>query len=517
VVFLLCLGGFQLKSLCGATFAPTAEELKRSPRPPTRPSVDLSTLPLKQEQGRTFVEIDDMRLLVGEGLDSAFAGNRWTNGIVYYVFEPGVSTFNRQRWRAAAAEWSAVAALTFIESTGSGNYIYVKNSTVNQSWLGMIGGQQTMEISDWDYKFIIAHEIGHALGLEHEHSRTGRDSYITILWNNIQDGNDSAFYIYPTTNYGTYDFDSVMHYDKCAFSRDCSEGFACNCTNYTIVVRPPNDVQWQDRIGQTTHISQLDGFGMAQRYGNVGSLSLVATADFNDDAFTDYLLFDSSTRRIATWHLQGNAFLSEAYGPISPAAWVVAAVADFNRDTKSDYVFFNSSTRQTGVWYLDNGTVLSTAYGPTLPAGWTLIAAVDFNNDGKPDYVLFKPSTRQTAIWYLNGTSWITGAYGPTLPAGWTLIDAIDFNSNSKPDFLLFRPSTRQTAIWYLNGAAFAAGAYGPTLPGGWALQGAADFNANAKPDYVLFQASTRRTAIWYLNGATFVGSAYGPTLPAGF
>ena len=56
-----------------------------------------------------------------------------------------------------------------------------------------------------------------------------------------------------------------MHYDKCAVSTDCPPGYSCACTHYTITVPPPN-TQWQDLIGQHTHLSQLDGTGMAQRY-----------------------------------------------------------------------------------------------------------------------------------------------------------------------------------------------------------------------------------------------------------
>gem|GEM_PF-2957171 len=239
--------------------------------------------------------------------------------------------------------------------------------------------------------------------------------------------------------------------------------------------------------------------------------------DFNGDGFTDYLLFNPSTRRTAIWDLQGNAFLGGIFGPTLPAGWVVACVADVNLDGKPDYVLFNPSTRQTAVWFLNNAAFMGGVYGPTLPTGWTLIAAADMNNDGRPDYVLFNPSTRQTAVWYLNGTVYAGGAYGPSLPAGWMLVNALDFNGDGKPDFLLSNSSTHQTAIWYLNGAAHTASAYGPTLPSGWTLEGAADFNTDAKPDYVLFQASTRRTAIWYLNGGTFTGGAYGPTLPAGY
>src|SRR5262249_5603300 len=154
--------------------------------------------------------------------------------------DAAVSSTNRQNWRNAAAAWSAVAPLIFTESTGIGNYIYVQNGSGNNSYVGMIGGRQVMNIFSWTYEYIIAHEIGHALGMIHEQERSGRDSYVTINYSNIQTQYASNFDILASTNYGTYDFDSVMHYGKCAFSIDCPPGSLCACTHYSITVLPPN-------------------------------------------------------------------------------------------------------------------------------------------------------------------------------------------------------------------------------------------------------------------------------------
>ena len=240
------------------------------------------------EAGAQYVQVDDMRFPV-EGLGrSGFSGTKWTNGIVYYTFDAAVTSANRTNWRNAAQEWANVANLTFIESSSATNRIRVINDSGNWSWVGMIGGVQDMGIYNWSWKFIIAHEIGHALGLSHEHSRSDRNTYVVINWANIIDDKEHNFDLDSTINYGAYDFDSVMHYDECAWKLP-----AISCPpNYTIECKA-GYTQYQTSMGQRSYLSTLDKLGMAAHYGSSG---LIFEYDFETGS---YCMWCHSTMREA--------------------------------------------------------------------------------------------------------------------------------------------------------------------------------------------------------------------------
>ena len=102
-------------------------------------------------------------------------------------------------------------------------YIHIKQTGSGcWSWIGRTSSAKTGQVLSLDEdencvtSAIIEHEILHALGLIHEHTREDRDSYVEIKYDNIREGREGSFNIDKNGDtLGTeYDLNSVMHYGK---------------------------------------------------------------------------------------------------------------------------------------------------------------------------------------------------------------------------------------------------------------------------------------------------------------
>lgn len=93
------------------------------------------------------------------------------------------------------------------------------------SFVGKRGnGPQAISIGKNCDKFgIVVHELGHAVGFWHEHTRPDRDDWVTIIRDNIMVGQEYNFNRLTSEEVNSlglkYDYDSIMHYARNTFSK----------------------------------------------------------------------------------------------------------------------------------------------------------------------------------------------------------------------------------------------------------------------------------------------------------
>lgn len=192
------------------------------------------------------------------GLGRGDAFGRWSDGIVPYEAPTTNSAIQQQNIARAIDHWTERTSITFIERTDKNNdqysnYIRFDSSPSCASYVGMQGGRQSIMVSDACSMGSIVHEIGHALGLFHEHTRADRDNYIQVDWDQIVTNKDINFNILTAgvDNYGPYDYESIMHYGEYFFS----------ATGLKTIIAP-NDVE----IGQRKELSPLDALAVNMMY-----------------------------------------------------------------------------------------------------------------------------------------------------------------------------------------------------------------------------------------------------------
>lgn len=185
-------------------------------------------------------------------------GKKWPNPFdkntpILWTF--GNLPGNRHQWVTKGMEpWINIGIkFTFVKELKAGqNGISFENGSGCSSYIGMKGGTQAIRLGTGCEK-AVAHEIGHALGLFHEQSHPERDQFVTIHWGNIKQGAEHNFAIKQNPGKSTvYDYKSIMHYKRNAFSR-----------NGLPTITPKNQ---KIQIGQRDGLSPLDIQGIELLY-----------------------------------------------------------------------------------------------------------------------------------------------------------------------------------------------------------------------------------------------------------
>ncbi|XP_062287274.1 high choriolytic enzyme 1 [Scomber scombrus] len=147
------------------------------------------------------------------------------DGFVYvpYIISPVYDDMDRITIETGMQDISSGTCIKFVPRTHEASFLDIQPRYGCWSFLGQTGGSQTLSLQTPGcmWSGVASHEFMHALGFVHEQSRSDRDHYITIIWKNIMPDYINNFRKHITNNLNSpYDYSSVMHYGRYAFSED---------------------------------------------------------------------------------------------------------------------------------------------------------------------------------------------------------------------------------------------------------------------------------------------------------
>lgn len=464
--------------------------------------VDGEYMYLTEKGGLLLLEED---IIVGEtnnlsrSASLSLNSGKWTDNIVYYEFDSQFG--DGSKVLAAMEHWQENTNLVFLPRYKQKNYIeFFLHDSLTNSWTGMRGGRQVINLSKRGYLVgNVIHEIGHAVGFHHEHSRPDRDKYIIVHWENISSENRHNYEIKKgAITYTPFDFNSIMLYSGGLFPA------------------PPTMTKINgDRfIAQRNGLSEGDVLGANIRYPLAkifGRSDVVPVlADYDGDGRVDLSGQTSDGR----WFIDyiGNGldkwdWIRAGYGGKS----VRPVIADYDGDGKADIAEFADDGR----WFIDyssNGFGMWDWVGYGYGDKYSHPSAVDFDGDGKVDLCIHLNDGRILIDYSVDGYSgwnWIGTGYGDFN----SYITFADFDGDGKADIAQNISDGR----WFIDYATDGLGAWnwiGTGYGGGNTVRSIiADYDGDGKADIGQFLEDGRWFVDYAANGFgtwDWNGSGYG-------
>ena len=159
------------------------------------------------------------------GLAIKGADYRWPHRTIPYSLAANLVC--RTEAATAIAHWNGNSCIRFVQRSGEKDYVELEQQRGHAvSGVGRQGGRQVIGLGDTCSIGNIIHELGHTVGLWHEHCRNDRDDWVEVDWSNVKFECKDNFAKgicgkpIPTEDIGPYDYGSVMHYGERSFAVD---------------------------------------------------------------------------------------------------------------------------------------------------------------------------------------------------------------------------------------------------------------------------------------------------------
>ncbi|XP_066839510.1 astacin-like metalloendopeptidase [Anser cygnoides] len=220
----LGLGGL-LGLLAGVAGQREAPDPTETPQGDAILSINRALTPLQAPGPGTLLEGDIVRADPSRAF--AAANPKWPKrrGLVWipYMLSERFDPSSTRVLEEALGDLARLTCVRFVPRAHQRDFVVIAPMGGCFSSVGRAGGPQLLSLAPpclQGGKGVALHELLHAVGFGHEHSRPDRDAFISIAWSHVLPGFEGNFVKSRSANTLVgYDYSSVLHYGRYAFSR----------------------------------------------------------------------------------------------------------------------------------------------------------------------------------------------------------------------------------------------------------------------------------------------------------
>uniref|UniRef100_A0A8D9F357 Metalloendopeptidase n=1 Tax=Cacopsylla melanoneura TaxID=428564 RepID=A0A8D9F357_9HEMI len=193
---------------------------------------------------------------------------RWPNGVIPYKIDGNYSEDEQEQIKVIMEEYNNKTCIKFRPYQSEVDFISIRSDEPGcRSYVGRQYNSQLLNLQpDKCFTYgTIAHELLHVIGFWHQQSATNRDDHVSIKWDNIYDDKKHNFMKYSTSEIMDfnvlYDFNSIMHYGRQAFSKNNKDTIVPHVSHKQIHKNDKDTIVPHDpkaKIGQQHMLSEKD-------------------------------------------------------------------------------------------------------------------------------------------------------------------------------------------------------------------------------------------------------------------
>ncbi len=329
---------------------------------------------------------------------------------------------------------------------------------------------------------VVAHEIGHNLGLDHTQSpnlmaSSGSTQYLDA--GQITIAQNSALSQPKQITHVKNDFDGDGIAD--ILWRHGSSGnnliFFMNGNTIrtsTIINREP-DLYWE----------------------------IAATGDFNGDGKSDILWRHALTGENRIYFMDGGTIRSIASINVEDDLhWKIAGVGDFNADGKDDILWRHGLTGENWLYLMNGSTIVqSSRINRVADLGWQIVGIGDFNADGKDDILWRHQGNGRIWLYQMDSTTIALSSHVAFTGTDWMIRAVGDLDGNGKADILWRNTNYGRVWAYYMNSSVVTASRHIAFTSLDWEIASVADFDGDSIADVFWRNKASGDEWVYFMEG----------------